>query len=396
MGVEPTRLSAHGPQPCLSANSSTSAIGFDIIICSGGMSRNPTKKPPHPMEEAMTIILDAMGSDQFPNPEIHAAVVAAREFSEEIILVGDEIIISPKLKELNAGNLPIRVEHAPDLVEMGEKPVEAAKRKPRNSMAVGLNLVKERVGEAFVTAGNTGAAMFNALRTLGRIKGVARPALTALFPVKGGHCVVLDIGANADCRPEFLLQFAIMGSIYAEKVLNKQNPRVGLLSNGEEAGKGNQLIKDTYPILEKSGLNFIGNVEGKELFGGGADVVVTDGFTGNILLKSSEAVAKLLTDTLKEELISSPITKIGALLAKPAFQKLKAMMDPSEVGAAPLLGIDGLVFVGHGRSDSRAMYSAIRVARQAVQSDLLPSLRSAIQERIEMVENISTNTMSQS
>jgi len=344
----------------------------------------------------MTIILDAMGSDQFPHPEIQAAVIAAREFSEEIILVGDENLITPRLKELNAANLPIRVEHAPDLVEMGEKPVEAAKRKPRNSMAVGLNLVKEGQGDAFVTAGNTGAAMFNALRTLGRIKGVARPALTALFPVKGGHCVVLDIGANADCRPEFLLQFAVMGSIYAEKVLKKQNPRVGLLSNGEEAGKGNQLIKDTYPILEKSGLNFIGNVEGKELFGGGADVVVTDGFTGNILLKSSEAVAKLLTDTLKEELISSPITKIGALLAKPAFQKLKAMMDPSEVGAAPLLGIDGLVFVGHGRSDSRAMYSAIRIAQQAVQSDLLPALRSAIQERLEMVENITRNTLNQS
>lgn len=344
----------------------------------------------------MTIILDAMGSDQFPHPEIQAAVIAAREFSEEIILVGDENLITPRLKELNAGNLPIRVEHAPDLVEMGEKPVEAAKRKPRNSMAVGLNLVKEGQGDAFVTAGNTGAAMFNALRTLGRIKGVSRPALTALFPVKGGHCVVLDIGANADCRPEFLLQFAVMGSIYAEKVLKKQNPRVGLLSNGEEAGKGNQLIKDTYPILEKSGLNFIGNVEGKELFGGVADVVVTDGFTGNILLKSSEAVAKLLTDTLKEELISSPITKIGALLAKPAFQKLKAMMDPSEVGAAPLLGIDGLVFVGHGRSDSRAMYSAIRIARQAVQSELLPALRSAIQERLEMVESITRNTLNQS
>lgn len=344
----------------------------------------------------MTIVLDAMGSDLYPDPEIQAAVLAAKEFSEEIILVGDETLINPKLNALNATGLPIRVEHAPDLVEMGEKPVEAAKRKPRNSMAVGLGLVKEGRGDAFVTAGNTGAAMFNALRTLGRIKGVARPALTALFPVKGGHCVVLDIGANADCRPEFLLQFAVLGSIYAEKVLNKHNPRLGLLSNGEEAGKGNQLIKDTYPILEKSGLNFIGNVEGKELFGGAADVVVTDGFTGNILLKSSEAVAKLLTDTLREELTSSTITKIGALLAKPAFKKLKAMMDPSEVGAAPLLGIDGLVFVGHGRSDSRAMYNAIRIARQAVKANLIPALRSAIEERLEMIENIARTNPNQS
>ncbi len=342
----------------------------------------------------MTIILDAMGSDHYPDPEIQAAVMTAREYSsDEIILVGDENLIIPKLKALNAQNLPIKVEHAPDLVEMGEKPVEAAKRKPRNSMAVGLNLVKGGRGDAFVTAGNTGAAMFNALRILGRIKGVARPALTALFPVKGGHCVVLDIGANADCRPEFLLQFAVLGNIYAEKILNRTNPRVGLLSNGEEAGKGNQLIKDTYPVLEKSGLNFIGNVEGKELFGGAADVVVTDGFTGNILLKSSEAVAKLLTDTLKEELTASITTKIGALLAKPAFLKLKAMMDPSEVGAAPLLGIDGLVFVGHGRSDSRAMYNAIRVAQSAVKAGLLLAMRSAIEERLEMVENIAKETL---
>jgi glycerol-3-phosphate acyltransferase PlsX len=202
----------------------------------------------------------------------------------------------------------------------------------------------------------------------------------------------LDIGANADCRPEFLLQFAIMGSLYAEKLLKIKNPRIGLLSNGEEAGKGNQLIKDTFPLLEKSGLNFIGNVEGKELFGGMADVVVTDGFTGNILLKSSEAVSKLMTDVLKEKLMSSFTTRVGALLAKPAFTELKKMLDPSEVGAAPLLGIDGLVFVGHGRSDARAMISAIRVARQAVEADLLGALRAALQEKLaQMNVSVSIN-----
>lgn len=338
----------------------------------------------------MAIILDAMGSDQYPDPEIQGAVNAARHFHQEIILVGDEALIKPKLEALDPGSSLVKIEHAPDLVEMGEKPVEAARRKPRNSMAVGLSLAKEGKGDAFVTAGNTGAAMFNALRALGRIKGVARPGLTALFPVKHGHCVVLDIGANADCRPEFLLQFAVLGSVYAENALKKASPRVGLLSNGEEAGKGNQLIKDAYPLLEKSGLNFIGNVEGKELFGGGADVVVTDGFTGNILLKSSEAVARLLTDTLKEALMASFTTKMGALLAKPAFSRLKAMMDPAEVGAAPLLGIDGLVFVGHGRSDARAIFNAIRVARQAVQGNLLPALRSAIEQRLEMLEQVSS------
>ncbi|MHB0922915.1 MAG: phosphate acyltransferase PlsX [Bellilinea sp.] len=334
----------------------------------------------------MTIILDAMGSDQHPVPEIQAAITAAELYGEEIILVGSQELIEPKLKALNVKNLPVVIEDAPDLVEMGEKPVEAARRKPRNSMAVGLGLIKSGRGQAFVTAGNTGAAMFNALRILGRIPGVARPGLTALFPVKNGRCAVVDIGANSDCRPEFLLQFAVMGSVYSESVLHINQPRLGLLSNGEEAGKGNALVHDTYPLLEKSGLNFIGNVEGKELFGGEADVVVTDGFTGNILLKSSEAVAKLLVDILKVELTSSFTTKIGALLAKPAFGKIKQLLDPAETGAAPLLGIDGLVFVGHGRSDSRALVNAIRVAREAVQADLLENLRLAIKDRLALLE----------
>jgi glycerol-3-phosphate acyltransferase PlsX len=330
----------------------------------------------------MTIILDGMGSDNYPDPEVQAAVSAAELFGEEIVLVGNRELLEPKLKALNIKQLPIQIEHAPEILEMGDHVVESTRKKPQNSMAVGLEMIKAGRGQAFVTAGNTGGAMFNALRTLGRIKGVQRPGLTALFPVKNGHCVVLDIGANADCRPEFLLQFAIMGSLYAEKVLKVSKPRVGLLSNGEEPGKGNQLVKDTFPLLENSGLNFIGNVEGKELFGGQADVVVTDGFTGNVLLKSSEAVSKLITDVLKEELMSSFQTKLGALLAKPAFDEIKKMMNPAEVGAAPLLGVDGLVFVGHGRSDAQALISAIRVAHEAVQANLLDALRQNIQERL--------------
>ncbi|MHC1784707.1 MAG: phosphate acyltransferase PlsX [Anaerolineaceae bacterium] len=330
----------------------------------------------------MAIVLDAMGSDRYPLPEVEAAFQAARLFKEEIILVGNEEIVKPHLVKFNPGNLPVRLVHAPDILEMGDKPVDSARKHPLNSMAVGLDLVKKGEAQAFVSAGNTGGIMFNALRLLGRIKGVQRPALTALFPVRNGHCVVLDIGANADCRPEFLLQFAIMGSIYAEKVLNKPNPRVGLLSNGEESGKGNQLIKDTYHLLEEAGLNYIGNVEGKELFGGEVDVVVTDGFTGNILLKSSESVAKLITEVLKEELKSSFITTLGALLAKPAFGKIKKMMDPGEIGAAPLLGIDGLAFVGHGRSDARAILSALRVAHTAIEINLIDSLREGIGSRL--------------
>jgi glycerol-3-phosphate acyltransferase PlsX len=194
--------------------------------------------------------------------------------------------------------------------------------------------------------------------------------------------VVLDIGANTECKPEFLRQFAIMGSLYAQKVLGIKKPRIGLLSNGEEAGKGNDLVKETFPILRASNLNFIGNVEPKELFGGKADVVVTDGFTGNILIKSSEAVSKMLIDLLRAELTSTFRTSLGGLLAKPAFASIKKMMDPAEVGAAPLLGIDGLVFVGHGRSDARAMLSAIRVARQAVEVGLLSALKAGIQNRL--------------
>jgi glycerol-3-phosphate acyltransferase PlsX len=333
----------------------------------------------------MRIVLDAMGSDKYPEPEIQAAVEAARLFGDEIILVGQEERLRPGLKQAGGDGTKVRIVHAPEVLEMTDKPAENARRKADNSMAVGMNLVRSGEGDAFVTAGNTGGAMANALFNLGRIRGVKRPGLTALFPVRGGHAVVVDIGANADCKPEYLLQFAIMGSIYAQKVLGIAKPRVGLISNGEEAGKGNELVKETYPLLAKSNLNFIGNLEGKELFGGAADVAVTDGFTGNVLLKSSEAVARLITDILKQELKASLRTKIGAALAMPAFNGIKKMMDPGEVGAAPLLGINGLVFIGHGRSDAHALVSAIRVARQAVETDLLNALRGAIQEQLSQV-----------
>lgn len=331
----------------------------------------------------MRIVLDAMGSDTHPDPEIQAAIEAVELYGDEIILVGNQELLKSRMPTIQ--NQPgVKLIHAAETLEMTDKPAENARRKSQNSMAIGMDLLKTEEADAFVTAGNTGGAMATALFHLGRIRGVKRPALTALFPVKGGRCVVLDIGANADCKPEYLQQFAIMGSVYAETVLGISKPRVGLLSNGEEAGKGNELVKGSYPLVDSSGLNFIGNVEGKELFGGGADVVVTDGFTGNILLKSSEAVARLITDILRQELTSSFTTKVGALLAKPAFVHIKQLLDPAEVGAAPLLGINGLVFVGHGRSDSRALVNAIRVARQAVEVNLLPALRDAIQQRLEI------------
>ncbi len=335
----------------------------------------------------MRIVLDAMGSDTCPGPEVTAAAEASRLFGDEIILVGPAGQLKPMLEA--QGSAQVRLVDAPDTITMEDKglklALKAKRRGSKTSMAVGIDLVANGEADAFVTAGNTGGALATAYYRLGTIAGVERPGLTALFPVKGGYCVVLDIGANPECRPEHLLQFAIMGSIYAQKVRRISNPRVGLVSNGEEAGKGNELVKGTYPLLEASGLNFIGNVEGKELFGGQADVVVTDGFTGNVLLKSSEAVAKMITDILRTELTSSLRLKIGALLAKPAFGSIKRMMDPAEVGAAPLLGINGLVFIGHGRSDARALVSAIRSARQAVEVNLVQAIQGAIQERLAQI-----------
>lgn len=333
----------------------------------------------------MRIVLDAMGSDHHPEPEILATIEAARCYKDdEILLVGQKPLLE---KKFNQAIIPSNVQliHASEVLEMSDKPAENSRRKLDTSMAVGLELIRSGQADVFVTAGNTGGAMVNALLQLGRIRGVRRPALTASFPVRGGHCVVLDIGANADCKPEYLLQFAIMGSIYAEKVLGRISPKVALLSNGEEAGKGNDLVKAAYPLLKELIPNFIGNVEGKELFNGEADVVVTDGFTGNILLKSSEAVAKFLTDLIRQEMMTSFRTKLGGLLAKPAFAKVKKIMDPAEYGAAPLLGVNGLVFVGHGRSDQRAIFSAIQVAHHAVEVNLLQEIQSVIQERLSMM-----------
>ena len=335
----------------------------------------------------MRIVLDAMGSDTYPEPEIQAAIQLAGHGDLEIILIGPQAELESKLIAKGWNNRPgLRVVDAPEIITMEDKglklALKAKRRGAKNSMAVGMDLVKEGRAEAFVTAGNTGGALTTAFFRLGMIPGVERPALTALFPVKGGYCVVADIGANPDCKPEHLLQFAIMGCLYAQNVRGIPNPKLGILSNGEEAGKGNELVKETYPLLAASGLNFIGNVEGKELFGGEADVVVTDGFTGNIMLKSSEAVARLITDLLRQELTNSMRTKIGALLAKPAFGAIKKMMDPGEIGAAPLLGIAGLVFIGHGRSDAHAISSAIQTARQAVQANLLEEIQTAIQEQI--------------
>jgi glycerol-3-phosphate acyltransferase PlsX len=330
----------------------------------------------------MRIVLDAMGSDTHPGPEVHAALEAYQLWGEPIILVGPESELGAQFTELGGDTSTVEIVHAPEVLKMTDKPAKTARGKAENSMAVGMDLLKDGKADAFVTAGTTGGAMATALFRLGRIHGIKRPGLAVAFPVQDGYSVMLDIGANTDCRPEYLLQFALMGSVYVSQAFDKKSPRIGLLSNGEEPGKGNILVKETYPLLEASGVNFIGNVEPKEIFAGKVDVVIADGFDGNVFIKTSEAVSKFLIDIIRDQIRSSAISSIGGLLAKPAFTHVRKLLDPSEYGAAPLLGVNGLVFIGHGRSDTKALVNAIRVARQAVEGDVLEAVQSAIRERL--------------
>lgn len=329
----------------------------------------------------MSIILDAMGSDNYPVPEIEGALMASEQLNIKIKLVGKSELIKKHLPA-NFNSENIEIIDAPDVLEMTDKPVEASRKKPNNSMAVGLRLVKDGEGDAFVTAGNTGGALFNAISILKRIPGVQRPALTAIFPTRKGKCVVLDIGANADCRPDFFVQFGMMGSIFSGKVLGVSHPRVAMLSNGEEEGKGNQLIKESKELMQNSSFNFIGNVEPKEVFAGETDVVVCDGFTGNVFLKTSEAIGRLMTDIIKEDIKSGILTSIGGLMVKPAFKRIRKIMDPSEVGAARLLGVNGLVFIGHGRSNGIAIFNGIKAASNEVKGNLINEIQNAIETQL--------------
>ncbi|MFZ5822450.1 MAG: phosphate acyltransferase PlsX [Chloroflexota bacterium] len=335
------------------------------------------------------IVVDAMGSDNYPLPDVEGAVLAAREYGVEVILVGDESKIEPALASVKPGDLPIRIVHAPEMLTMQDKGMALAlkARRPnaKNSMAVGIDLVKSGAADAFVTAGNTGAAMATAYFRLGVIPGVDLPALAPVFPTAAGTCVVLDVGANPDVKPGNLLQFAVMGSIYAEKVRSVKSPKVGLVSNGEEEGKGNHLVKEATPLFKASGLNYYGNVEGKEVIGGVVDVAVTDGFVGNVMLKTAEAVAKLIVDKIKEAIKGGgPLAMLGGLLVKPALGSIKKLLDPSEHGAAPLLGVNGLVFIGHGRSDANAIKNAVRVAKEAAEAHVIESLKAAIEESLKV------------
>jgi glycerol-3-phosphate acyltransferase PlsX len=336
----------------------------------------------------MKIILDAMGSDTHPVPDVAGAVQAAREWGDEIILVGREEVIRGELSKHDVDGLPITVLHAPEVIEMHEHS-EAVKRKKNASIRVGMRMLKEGQADAFVSAGNTTAVLASAIFDLKRIRGIRRPALGSFYPVSSGPVFILDNGATADCKPEYLLQFVRMGIIYVQHVWGLSNPRVGLLSNGEEPDKGNMLARDTYVVLTESGLNFVGNVEPKEITRHVADVVVTDGFTGNVLLKTTEAVAAFLFRHVKRELTGSALNKIGLVLMIPGFlamlpglflmlpslRSLARRLDYAEYGGALLMGVDGVVIVGHGRSNAKAVKNAIGQARKAVQSNVIQAIR---------------------
>jgi len=329
------------------------------------------------------IVLDAMGGDHAPRAVIDGAVQAAREFGMEIILVGKEDVVRAELGKHPTAGLSLTVVHAGQVIEMEEHPALAVKAKPDSSMAVGIELVRQNEAEAFVTMGNTGGALATALFRLGRIRGIRRPALSTVFPTLKGFCFVLDIGANTDCKPEWLLQFGLMGSIYAERVLGITQPRVGLVSNGEEETKGNQLVQEAHQLFKGSDLNFIGNVEGKDVVAGAADVVVTDGFTGNIMIKLAEGLGSMMKALIREEIKRDPVSSIGGLLAKRAFDRVGARTDYAEYGGAPLLGVDGVVIVGHGRSNAKAVKNAVRVARQAVEQQVVDTIRVGVRQAAE-------------
>jgi glycerol-3-phosphate acyltransferase PlsX len=326
----------------------------------------------------MRIAVDAMGGDAGPSVTVEGAIAAAREYGHEIVLVGDRAKVERELGRHRPGSLPLSVRHASQVVEMGEQPSHALRRKRDSSLRVAASLVRDGEAAAFVSAGNTGAAMAIAMFTLGVLPGVDRPAIAVVLPSKHGRTVLLDVGANVEPKPWHLAQYAVMGHVYSRDILGVPKPRVGLLSVGEEEGKGNEFVREVFKRLEDSPINFVGNVEGRDVYNGNADVVVTDGFTGNVCLKVSESLADMLVHLLREEITRSPATKLGALLVRPAFRRFWKRVDYAETGGAPLLGINGACIICHGASPPRAVKNAIRVAAEWVKADVNAHIRAAL------------------
>ncbi len=311
----------------------------------------------------MRVALDAMGGDYAPVSTVEGAIEAVNEDKElSVILVGDEKEIKSELDKRGWSDLSISIKHASQVVEMDESPLAALRRKKDSSIRVSVDLVKSNTADAMVSAGNSAVVMATALLVLGKLPGVERPAIATIMPGLKHHFVLLDAGANVDCKPVHLYQFAIMGEAYARFVFNQKSPKVGLLSIGEEDAKGNELTKEAFKHIKDSRMNFIGNIEGQDIFSGEADVVVCDGFVGNTVLKVSEGLAETLSKLLKREIVNQVSGKIGALFFKKSFKNFRKRMDYSEYGGAPLLGISKPCIIGHGRSTSKAIKNAVKVA----------------------------------
>jgi len=329
--------------------------------------------------KVLKIVVDAMGGDHSPDEIIKGTLQFAEEFNEEIIIVGKESLVKANIDKYGSNlNRKIEIINAEDIITNEDKPVKAIRRKKDSSMVVGLNLIKDNYGDAFVSAGNTGALLSGGLFIVGRIKGVERPSLAPIIPTILGNSILLDVGANADCKPEFLYQFGIMGSIYAEKVLSKNSPKVGLINIGTEKTKGSKLYIDTYKLLEESDLNFIGNIEARNLLKGDADVLVCDGFVGNIVLKLTEGVTSELMNQIKSQLKSSITGMIGGALIKNSMKELKKKFDYNEYGGAPLLGLKSPIIKADGSSKSKAFKNALRQSRIFYESESIKF----IEERI--------------
>jgi glycerol-3-phosphate acyltransferase PlsX len=323
--------------------------------------------------------VDAMGGDHGATVVAEGAVLACRELGIEVSLVGPEETLRTCLEPLECRGLPIEIVHAPDVVGMSEK-VSLSTLRKRSSIQVALERVRDHAADAFFSVGNTAACWTIAKQVLGTLEEVDRPALAAVFPNRGGRTVLLDVGANAQCRARHLEEFAVMGDAYSRGVFQTSSPRVGLMSLGEEATKGNELIRDVHEVLKESSLNFVGNIEGHDLFTGKVDVAVMDGLTGNVVLKACETLAGLVIDLIREELMSSLRTRVGAWLSQPAFQEVRRRSDPAETGGASLLGMRGCCVIGHGSSGPRAVKHGIRTAaeffssgvNEAIESELRP------------------------
>jgi glycerol-3-phosphate acyltransferase PlsX len=317
------------------------------------------------------IAVDAMGGDKGPRVVVAGAIDAAlaRPGEIRIILVGREEALRPLVGKVDSSL--VEIVHASESIDMHESPANAIRKKKDASITVALRLVREGKADAMISAGNTGAVVASSLLTIGRLHGVSRPAISTLWPNKRKGAVVLDVGANHECTPKNLVQFAVMGSVFAEKHLGIKNPRVGLLNIGEERSKGNELVRDSYGLLETDGrIQFVGNVEGRDVFDGAADVVVCDGFVGNVILKFSESIYSFLSHLVRDQIRRGFLAKAGALLMKPAFTSIRSRLDYAEYGGAPLLGVNGVVIISHGKSSRRAIKNAVLAGAKSVDADL--------------------------